>query len=129
VRPGQTAAASPAQLARVEKLLRERRLVEVRAGRIRCARSHFVAQSADERWSLSVEFFALFAKGLLDKLALPEMQTGTYLRNHYLHIEPDKLAEFQKELDASVTALVNKFAADALPRNPFLNVLITSTVP
>ena len=31
--------------------------------------------------------------------------------------------------DAAVTALVNKFAVDALPRNPFLNVLITSTVP
>jgi hypothetical protein len=128
-RPGQTTAASRTQLARVEKMLRERKLVEVRAGRVRSARSHFVAESADERWSLSIEFFALFTKGLLDKLALPEVQTGTYLRNHYLHLEPERLAEFQKELDASVTALVNKFAADAIPRNLFLNVLITSTVP
>ncbi len=128
-RPGQTVAASHAQLADVEKTLRERKLVEVRAGKIRSARSHFVAQSADERWSLSVEFFALFAKGLLDKLALAETPTGTYLRNHYLHIEPERLAEFQKELDASVTAVVNKFAVDAVPRNPFLNILITSTIP
>lgn len=128
-RPGQTVAASRAQLARVEKMLRERKLVEVRAGKIRSARSHYVAQSADERWSLSIEFCALFVKGLLDKLALPEVQTGTYLRNHYLHVEPDKVEVFQQQLDASVTALVNQFAADALPRNPFLNVLITSTVP
>jgi len=128
-RPGQTIAASQAQLARVEEMLRERKLVEVRAGKIRSARSHFVAQSVDERWSLSIEFCALFTKGLLDKLALAEVQTGTYLRNHYLHIEPEKLAAFQKRLDASVTALVNEFAAEALPRNPFLNVLITSTVP
>jgi hypothetical protein len=128
-RPGQTTAASQAQLARVEELLKKRKLVEVRAGRVRCARSHFVATSADERWSLSIEFFSLFAKGLLDKLALSEVQTGTYLRNHYLHVAPEQLAEFQTQLDAAVTALVNKFAVDALPRNPFLNVLITSTVP
>lgn len=128
-RPGQAGAASPAQLARVETMLRERKLVEVRAGKIRSARSHFVGQSADERWSLSIEFCALFVKGLLDKLALSETQQGTYLRNHYLYVEPNQVEEFQKQLDASVTALVNQFAADASPRNPSLNVLITSVAP
>ena len=128
-RPGQTIAASRAQVAQVEEMLRERKLVEIRGGKVRSARSHFVAQSRDERWSLSVEFCALFAKGLLDKLALAEMPTGTYLRNHYLHVEPGKLVAFQQRLDAAVTALVNEFAADAVPQNPFLNVLITSTVP
>jgi hypothetical protein len=103
--------------------------VEVRAGKIRGARSHFVAESVDERWSLSIEFCALFVKGLLDKLALPEVESGTYLRNHYLYIKPDQLADFQKQLDASVTGLVKKFATDASPLHPFLNVLITSTVP
>lgn len=128
-RPGQTTAASHAQFAHVEKLLKERKLIEVRAGRVRCARSHFVASSDDERWSLAIEFFSLFAKGLLDKLALPEVKTGTYLRNHYLHVAPQQLPEFQKELHAAVSALVDKYAADAKPDNPFLNILITSTVP
>jgi hypothetical protein len=128
-RPGQTGAASQGDVARVEAMLRERNLVELRGGKIRSARSHYVAQSVEERWSLSIEFCALFVKGLLDKLALSDVPTGTYLRNHYLHVEPDKLELFQNQLDASVTALVNQFAADATPRNPFLNVLITSTVP
>jgi hypothetical protein len=128
-RPGQTTAASRAQLVHVEKLLKERKLVEVRSGRIRCARSHFVASSDDERWSLAIEFFSLFAKGLLDKLALPEVTTGTYLRNHYLHVTPEQLPEFQKELHAAVSALVDKYAAEAKAENPFLNILITSTVP
>lgn len=128
-RPGQTMTASQAMLGRVEAMLRERKLIDVRAGKVRSARSHFVAQSADERASLAIQLCGLFVKGLLDKLALPEVPTGTYLRNHYLHIDPDRFADFQQRLDASVTALVNEFAADALPRNPFLNVLITSTVP
>jgi hypothetical protein len=128
-RPGQATKASAAQIGRVEEMLRARKLVEVRAGKIRSARSHYVAEGDDERWSLSIEFCALFIKSLLDKLALSDVETGTYLRNHYLHVEPDKLAAFQGQLDAAVTALVDKFAADASPRNPFLNVLIASTVP
>lgn len=128
-RPGQKAAATRAQIADVERMLVDRKLVEVRGDKIRSARSHYVAESADERWSISIEFCALFVKGLLDKLALPDVKTGTYLRNHYLHVKPEQLADFQKELDASVKALVDKYASDASPQNPFLNVLITSTVP
>ncbi len=128
-RPGRAPAASSDQLAHVEKMLRERKLVEVRAGKIRSARSHYVAEGVDERLSLCVDFCAVFAKGLLDKLALADVYTGTYLRKHYLHIKPEQLADFQKQLDAAVSALVDKFAADASPANPFLNVLITSTVP
>lgn len=128
-RPGRASSASSDQLTHVEKMLRERKLVDVRGGKIRSARSHYVAEGGDERLSLCVEFCALFVKGLLDKLALADVYTGTYLRKHYLHVQPDQLDEFQKQLDAAVTALVNKFAADASPRNPLLNVLITSTVP
>jgi hypothetical protein len=127
-RPGQTTSASQAQLASVEQMLRQRKLVELRAGKIRSARSHYVAQGADERWSLSIEFCALFVKALLDKLALADLQTGTYLRNHYLHVEPDKLQIFQQQLEAAVTALVNQFAAEASARNPFLNILVASTL-
>ncbi|MFN8559974.1 MAG: hypothetical protein U0531_22345 [Dehalococcoidia bacterium] len=128
-RPGQTTRASADQLGRVEAMLRARKMIEVRAGKVRAARAHFVAEGDDERWSLSIEFCALFVKSLLDKLALHDVETGTYLRNHYLHVEPDKLSAFQTQLDAAVTDLVDRFAADASPRNPFLNVLIASTVP
>lgn len=126
-RPG-SPLASPDQITQVEMMLRERNLIEVRAKKVRSARSHYVAQGLEERFSISVEFCSLFVKGLLDKLALPDIDTGTYLRKHYLHIEPERLGEFQEQVDAAITALVNKFAADASPQNPMLNVLITSTV-
>ncbi len=126
-RPGQTPEVSREQLARVEETLRSRKLIEVRGQKVRRMRSHFVAESADERWSLAMKFFGLFAQGLLDKVSPPEVPTGTYLRNHFLHVDPSRLAEFQKELDTLVAALVDKFAADPSAHNPFLNVLITST--
>jgi hypothetical protein len=112
---------------RAEQTVRQRGLVEVRAGRARLRDHHFVAKGRGERRSLALEFCALFAKGLLDKLALPDVATGTYLRNHFLHIEPQRLDEFQKRLDAAVDALSAEFAAEASPTTRFLNVLVTST--
>jgi hypothetical protein len=113
--------------ARIEKILREKDLVEVERGKVRRRGRHFVAENADERQALALEFCALFLKGLLDKLALPEEDTGTYLRNHYLNIEPERLAEFQQRLDAAVRALAEEFAADPSARTRFLNVLVTAT--
>ena len=97
----------------------------------RCAARgrHFVAESDDRARALALEFCALFVKACSTSWRCADVDTGTYLRNHYLNVEPDQLAAFQTQLDASVTALVNQFAADASPRNPFLNVLIASTVP
>ena len=115
---------SPAQ---VEETLDERELVEVRAGKVRRRGRHFVAQSTAERQALALEFCALFAKGLLDKLALPDVDTGTYLRNHYLNIDPARLPEFQQRLDAALRALAEEFAGDATPHSRFLNVLVTAT--
>jgi hypothetical protein len=54
---------------------------------------HFIAKDTPEREALALEFRALFAKGLLDKLALPESDTGTYLRNHYLNINRRQLPD------------------------------------
>jgi hypothetical protein len=112
----------------VEETLRARALIEVRAGKVRRKGRHFVAQDAKERQALALEFCALFAKGLLDKLALAETDTGTYLRNHYLNIDPARLPEFQKRLDETLRRLVQELAADASAQTRFLNVLVTSTM-
>jgi hypothetical protein len=118
----------PETLARqAEKTLIERALVEVRAGKVRRKGYHFVAQSSEERQAMALDFCALFAKGLLDKVALPDVDTGTYLRNHYLHIDPADLPEFQRELDEALTKLADRYAKDASKSTRFLNVLVTST--
>lgn len=126
-RPGQLPEVTDGLLKRVEELLKERKLVEVRAGKIRRRAFHFVAQSMEERRALALEFCALFVKGLLDKLALADKETGTYLRNHYFYVEPVRVPEFQHRLDEAVAKLADEFAADPSPGNRFLNVLINST--
>ena len=112
---------------RVEQTLVERELVEVRGNKVRRRGRHFVPQNTDERRALALEFCALFAKGLLDKLALPDVDTGTYLRNHYLNIDPARLPEFHQRLEAAVRALAEEFAGDPTRDSRFLNVLITAT--
>jgi hypothetical protein len=114
-------------VAEVEQILTARQLIEVRAGKVRRRGYHFIAQSGQERQALALEFCALFAKGVLDKLMLGETETGTYLRNHYLHIAPERLREFQQRLDDALTELADEFATDASARTRFLNVLVTST--
>lgn len=111
----------------VEEVLRDRELVEVVGSKVRRRGRHFVAQTAAERQALALEFCALFAKGLLDKLALPEKDTGTYLRDHYFNIPPDRIAEFHKRLDEVLQSLAEEFAGDATARNRFMNVLVTAT--
>jgi len=115
-------------LAQVEKLLRERDLVAVARGKARRLGRHFVARDTEERQALALEFCALFAKGLLDKLALPDEPTGTYMRNHYLNIDRTRLEEFQRKLDAELRKLAEEYAADASEATSFLNVLVTATV-
>src|SRR5437899_1347173 len=56
----------------VEGTLAERGLVEVRDKKVRRRGRHFTAQGAHERHALALEYCALFAKTLLDKLALPD---------------------------------------------------------
>lgn len=124
---GKAAALPKTLLPQVEQILAARRLIEVRAGKVRRRGYHFIAQSTEERQALALEFCALFAKGMLDKLALGESETGTYLRNHYLHIDASRLAEFQQRLDQTLTKLADEFATDASARTRFLNVLMTST--
>jgi len=116
------------ELARkVEETLRARDLVEVRSGRARRLGRHFVARSLEERQALALEFCTLFVKGLMDKLALADTDTGTYLRDHYLNVELDRLPEFQRRLDDALRGLAEEFAADPSARTRFLNILVTAT--
>ncbi|HVO24813.1 MAG TPA: hypothetical protein VMW56_14420 [Candidatus Margulisiibacteriota bacterium] len=126
-RRAQKTVVSEALAKQVEETLRARELIELRSGKVRRRGRHFVAQDTAERQALALEFCALFAKGLLDKLALADTDTGTYLRNHYLNIDPARLVEFQKRLDAAVRQLAQEFASDASSQTRFLNVLVTST--
>jgi hypothetical protein len=112
---------------RVEQTLIERELVELRGGKVRRRGRHFVAQNREERQALALEFCALFAKGLLDKLALADTDTGTYLRNHYLNIDPARLPEFHQRLEAAMRALAEEFAGDPSRDSKFLNILVTAT--
>lgn len=122
------AAAAPTRLvADVEAALRQRQLVEVRAGRVRRRGHHFAARTVAERRALGLEFCALFVKALLDKLVLAEVDTGTYLRNHFLYVDPEQLPEIQRRLDEAVTRIADEFARGPSPQRKFLNMLITST--
>ncbi|HXQ23629.1 MAG TPA: hypothetical protein VN812_18260 [Candidatus Acidoferrales bacterium] len=118
---------SAALLKRVEEVLRQHELIEVRAGTVRRRGRHFVAERPEEQGALALEFCGLFTKGLLDKIALPKPAAETYLRNHYLNLEAQRLPEFQKRLDQMLRALAEEFAADPSPQTRFLNVLVTST--
>ena len=88
---------------------------------------HFVAATTEERRALAMEFAAIFAKALLDKLSLPERAEFSHVRNNYLHIERARLPEFYARLDKAARALAEEFAADAGPGTDFLNVLVVGT--
>ncbi len=112
---------------RVETTLIERELIEIDADNVRRLGRHFTAQSIEERQTLALEFCTLFLKGMLDKLTLPGVNTGTYLRNHFLDIDPERLPEFQRRLDEAVRTLAEEFAAEPSSQTDFFNVLITGT--
>ena len=126
-RRGAKTVVSDALAKQVEDALRDRELIELRGSKVRRRGRHFVARDTQERQALALEFCALFAKGLLDKLALADTDTGTYLRNHYLNIDATRLVEFQKRLDDAVRQLVQEFASEASAQTRFLNVLVNST--
>jgi hypothetical protein len=112
---------------RVTALLQERQLVEQKKGRVRRVARHYVATTLAERRALAMEFAAIFAKALLDKLGQPEIAKATFLRNHYLHIDRDRLPEFYARLEDAARKLAEEFAADAGAGTDFLNVLLAAT--
>ena len=116
-----------ADVDQVVKLLVERKLVEQKSGRVRRVARHYVASSPAERRALAVEFAAIFAKSLLDKIAVPENAEKSHVRNHYLHIDRDRIPEFYERVESAVRALAQEFAADESKATEFLNVLVTAT--
>jgi len=111
----------------VETLLRERDLIEMRGVEVRRKSSHFVARGAEEQKSLVLGFCALFTKSVLDKIALPGADTGSYLRNHYLDIPAERVADLQRELEGMLQRLTAKYAVEPSSETTFLNVLVAST--
>jgi hypothetical protein len=74
-----------------------------------------------------MEFCTLFAKGLLDQLVLLDQNTGTYLRNHFLNIDPERIKEFRDRLDEALRRLAEEFAADPSAQTRLFNILVTAT--
>jgi len=122
-----TATEEAALDAGVEKVLRQHRLVEIRGGRVRRKGRHLQAEGPEERRAVARQFSELFAKGLLDRVALPDADTGTYLRNHYANIERTRIREFHETLDAALRTLTERFAATPSRETVFMNVLTTAT--
>jgi len=116
-----------ADVTKVMALLRERKLVEQKQGRVRRVARHFVATTLEERRALAMEFAAIFTKGLLDKVSVPEHADATSLRNHYLHIERARLKDFYARLEKAIRGLAEEYAADASATTDFLNVLVVGT--
>ena len=116
-----------ARARQIEAILQQRQLIELQGTRVRRLGRHYVAQTTAERQALALEFTTLFLKGLLDKLVLADTQPDTYLRNHYLHIDPARLPEFQQRLEEALRALSEEFATAASAQTRFLNVLVNAT--
>src|SRR6266852_116503 len=129
VRPRRTPAHASEPLAQhVEALLLERGLIEIQGDQVRQRGRYFAAETPEQRHTLAMQYCALFLKGLLDALLLSVVETGTYLGNQYLDIDPARLPEFQQRLAQVVEQLVREFATDASPHTRLLNVLLTSTL-
>ena len=113
---------------RVQETLKRHDLIEQRGGKVRRKGRHLQAEGHAERRAVARQFAGLFAKGLVDRVALPDVDTGTYLRNHYLNVERARLPEFHAALDAALRALTEKFAATPSRDPEFMTVLTTATV-
>ena len=82
-------------------------------GKVRRRGRHFVPAEHRRAARPGARVLRAVRQGLLDKLALADIDTGTYLRNHYLNIDAARLPEFQQRLDAAMRALAEEFASDA----------------
>ncbi len=124
----QQAQASASLAQHVEALLLERGLIEIQGDQVRQRDRYFAAETPEQRQTLAMQYCVLFLKGLLDALLFSPAETGTYLGNQYVDIDPARLPEFQQRLAQVVEQLVREFATDASPHTRLLNVLLTSTL-
>jgi hypothetical protein len=112
---------------RVRDILLEQGLVTIQGNKVRRSGRHYQPAAVEERTALALEYSVLFLKSVLDRLAFPEEDTGTYVRNHYLNIDRARLPEFRERLDAALRELAREYAAEASEDTEFLNVLATAT--
>jgi hypothetical protein len=123
-----SAAAETALDERVEETLQRHDLIELRGGRVRRRGRHLQAEGDAERRAVARQFAGLFAKGLVDRIALPDADTGTYLRNHYLNVARARIPELHAALDTALRELAERFAATPSRDTEFMNVLATATI-
>lgn len=116
-----------ARIDQIQAALDEQSLIERKGKRVRRRGHHYEPQQTEERLALATEYSVLFLKGLIDRLAFPDEDRGTYLRNHYLHISPDKIPAFQKDLDRALRGLAKKYGETRSKTTEFLNILTTAT--
>jgi len=107
-------------------ILEEQQLVERQKDKVRRLARHYIPSNPEEKRSLAIEFFGIFAKGLLEKVVRQDKET--YLRNHYLNIPQERIEEFYGRLDHEVRKVVGEFATEEEKAGKkFVNVLITAT--
>ena len=117
-----------AALSKVRDVLLEQGLIEIDGRRVRRSGRHYSPVSTEERSALALEYCVLFLKGLLDRLAFPDEDTGTYVRNHYMNIDRSRVPEFQEALEGALRGLAEEYAADPSKETEFLNILATATI-
>src|SRR2546428_2718633 len=86
----------------VEALLLERGLIEIQGDQVRQRDRYFAAETPEQRQTLAMQYCVLFLKGLLDALLFSPAETGPYLGNQYLVIDPARLPHVQQRLAQAV---------------------------
>lgn len=112
---------------RIEKILTDQKMIERKGRRIRLRSRVYLASGDDERYALALEFCELFAKSMLDQLALPDRETDTYVRNHFANVDPDDLPAIQQEIDRTMAGIIKKYDRGGEGDRRFLNVLVNAT--
>lgn len=102
--------ATRADAQRLEQTLTTKGLIAVDKKGVSKKGSYLYAAAPDERLDLALEFAAIFAKSLTDKIV--RERQATYLKNHFLTIPPEQLAAFRKRLDEAIQEVVRAFAVD-----------------
>ena len=105
---------------RAEKILLERDLIEQQGSRVRLRNRDYIASDVHEQQALATEFFEIFAKGLLDKLVLGQDGNETYLRNHFIHVDEDRIPQLQAELHQAIADVLSRFETTAGGDSGFL---------
>lgn len=115
---------SNAELVETIALLQQKGLVEITGASVRKKAAHVHAAQPDERVDLAIEFASIFAKSLTDEVIRPA--SDTYLQNHFLTLPAGQREQFQRELDAAIRAVIQKFASED-DSGDFFQVLVAAT--